>query len=202
MKRIENKIDIFPEKKIQLFEYLKKIKAKMIFEKRNINSIYFENSSNQIYQDSIEGISPRKKIRLRCYGKNDYNNFNNSLLETKLTGPDGREKFIKNIVSIKKILNNGIFDNMYGVCNPRSIVSYTRSYYTAKNFRITFDENIKFYKFDKFLFKKNEFNFQEIIAELKSNDVTKLDELNANFPFQLTRFSKYTESIECLDLDN
>ena len=202
MKRIENKIDIFPEKKIQLFEYLKKIKAKMIFEKRNINSIYFENSSNQIYQDSIEGISPRKKIRLRCYGKNDYNNFNNSLLETKLTGPDGREKFIKNIVSIKKILNNGIFDNMYGVCNPRSIVSYTRSYYTAKNFRITFDENIKFYKFDKFFFKKNEFNFQEIIAELKSNDVTKLDELNANFPFQLTRFSKYTESIECLDLDN
>lgn len=202
MKRIENKIDIFPEKKIQLFEYLKKINTKMIFEKRNINSIYFENSSNQIYQDSIEGISPRKKIRLRCYGKNDYNNFNNSLLETKLTGPDGREKFIKNIVSIKKILNNGIFDNMYGVCNPRSIVSYTRSYYTAKNFRITFDENIKFYKFDKFLFKKNEFNFQEIIAELKSNDVTKLDELNANFPFQLTRFSKYTESIECLDLDN
>ena len=202
MKRIENKIDIFPEKKIQLFEYLKKINAKMIYEKRNINSIYFENSSNQIYQDSIEGISPRKKIRLRCYGKNDYNNFNNSLLETKLTGPDGREKFIKNVVSIKKILNNGIFDNIYGVCNPKSIVSYTRSYYTAKNFRITFDENIKFYKFDKFLFKKNEFNFQEIIAELKSNDVTKLDELNTNFPFQLTRFSKYTESIECLDLDN
>ena len=199
MKWIENKIDIFPEKKIQLFKYLKKLNAKQIFEKRNINSIYFENSINQIYQDSIEGISPRKKIRLRCYGKNNYDNFNNSLLETKLTGPDGREKFIKNIISIKKILNEGIFDNLYGVCNPKSIVSYTRSYYIAENIRVTLDENIKFYTFDKFLFKKNEFNFNKIVAELKSNDVSRLDELNLFFPFKLTRFSKYTESIECLN---
>ena len=40
-----------------------------LFPSRKINSIYFDNMNHQMYYDSVEGIVPRKKIRVRNYGK-------------------------------------------------------------------------------------------------------------------------------------
>ena len=41
-------------------------------------SIYFDNKEFQTHQDSIEGVVPRKKIRLRTYNfiSENVNNFN------------------------------------------------------------------------------------------------------------------------------
>ena len=35
-----------------------------------------------------------------------------------------------------------------GICNPKIIVSYNRSYYSLDNYRITIDKDINFKKFN------------------------------------------------------
>ena len=39
------------------------------YPQRIVESIYFDNLNFQMFQDSIEGSVPRKKIRLRTYNK-------------------------------------------------------------------------------------------------------------------------------------
>ena len=39
------------------------------YPQRIVESIYFDNLNFQMFQDSIEGSVPRKKIRLRSYNK-------------------------------------------------------------------------------------------------------------------------------------
>ena len=56
-----------------------------LYDDRLINSIYFDNDKFEIYNDSVEGISPRKKIRLRFYGdKNQFDKQKEILLEKNL----------------------------------------------------------------------------------------------------------------------
>ena len=46
--------------------------AEKLYDKRIINSIYFDNETLSMYHDSIEGIIPRKKIRMRNYNKDNF----------------------------------------------------------------------------------------------------------------------------------
>ena len=49
---------------------------------RWVNNIYFDNINLDLFNQSIEGISRRTKVRLRWYG--DFHNIENSILELKL----------------------------------------------------------------------------------------------------------------------
>ena len=76
-----------------------------------------------MFHDSLEGLTPRKKIRIRNYPKD----INKQLLfETKISSVEGRFKTNKKIY--KKYFDNikqrGILDNKYGVCKP--ILSVTK----------------------------------------------------------------------------
>ena len=70
MRRIEDKIAINKEKKSPFWIGWNK-RCKNSFEDRQINSIYFENQLS-IYNESIEGLCPRKKIRVRYYGNKEF----------------------------------------------------------------------------------------------------------------------------------
>ena len=79
--RIEKKILI---NNLNFFDFKKKIfslGAKPLFEKRKVQSLYFENFSKKMYDDSIEGLAPRKKIRVRNYPEKPDDIFQ---LETKI----------------------------------------------------------------------------------------------------------------------
>ena len=92
--RIEKKILI---NKLNLFEFKKKIfslGATKLFTSRNVQSLYFENFYKQMYNDSIEGLAPRKKIRVRNYPKDTNSSFQ---LETKISSIEGRHKTTKKI---------------------------------------------------------------------------------------------------------
>ena len=65
--RIEKKYRIDKSNKINFYNWLKEKKFKEIFDKRIVNSIYYDNINLQMYDNSIEGIVPRKKIRIRYY---------------------------------------------------------------------------------------------------------------------------------------
>ena len=65
--RIEEKLYIIRENLIQFKEFLIKKSVKSIHYPREIKSLYFENMNLDLYKDSIEGLVPRKKIRIRNY---------------------------------------------------------------------------------------------------------------------------------------
>ncbi len=199
MQRIEFKIDIHKSKKNIFLDFLKTNKVSKLYDNRMINSIYFDNDNFEIYHDSVEGLSPRKKIRLRYYGdKKQFNKQKELLLEKKYTNFIGRSKTSKKIRDFNSQLNYGILDSKYGICYPRTIVSYLRSYHISKDFRITMDTNINFQSYKSENPIHNFVSIDDIIVEIKTNNTTRVDDLKKTFPFSEIRFSKYCKSIESL----
>ena len=189
--RIEEKLFIKKEQIPEFKNFIKSKFAKKIYEPRIVNSLYFENSKMQMYDDSIEGLAPRKKIRVRNYPKQDKKNHN---LEIKFSSVEGRYKTKKKIEinEYEKIKKNGIFDSQYGVCFPKLYVSYLREYYLIKDVRITVDTDINYQLYQNSLKTNDPNTIIEIKAEIKKN----IDELTENFPIQRIRFSKYCNGIE------
>ena len=62
-----------------------------LFKYKSYN-LYFENSNDEMYKDSIEGILPRKKIRVRNYPESKNLSF---YLEMKISSVEGRYKTSK-----------------------------------------------------------------------------------------------------------
>ena len=184
--RNEEKLHLSNSKLFLFKDYLYKKNVKKIFDKRKINSIYFDNKNFDMYTHSIEGLVPRKKIRLRYYNKD----INELLFETKISSAEGRYKISK------KLINNnflkGITDFDYGMIYPVTIVTYNRSYYSLNKIRITIDENITYQKY------KNQRIYRDdnIVAEIKSSFEYPKDIIEEFFPFTRIRFSKYCNSIE------
>tara|TARA_B100000886_G_C20423516_1_gene492749 strand:- start:2225 stop:2815 length:591 start_codon:yes stop_codon:yes gene_type:complete len=188
--RIEKKLYI---KKENFFDFKKKlfeIGAKQIFKTRKVNSLYFDNLKQDMYQDSIEGLTPRKKIRVRNYPDDDSGFF----LETKISSVEGRFKTNKkisysNFINLKKI---GVFDDKYGICKPIMNVKYDREYFKKEDVRITLDYNILYKLYNSKIMKRDE----EIVAELKTSMSKNLDDLFEMYPYQEIRFSKYCNGIK------
>ena len=189
--RIEEKLYIIRENLIQFKEFLIKKSVKSIHYPREIKSLYFENMNLDLYKDSIEGLVPRKKIRIRNYPDDQDKRF---YLEIKNSAIEGRYKTRKVInekeFDLKKI--NGIYDNQYGVCYPKLYVNYLREYSIIDNVRISIDTNIKYKDFKT----GYEVNDDRIIVELKTSINKNLDELIEDFPMQRIRFSKYCFAAE------
>ncbi|MDB3888597.1 VTC domain-containing protein [Candidatus Pelagibacter sp.] len=181
----------------QLFDFKKWLSKKgynKLHPDRKIKSLYFENLNNQMYIDSEEGISPRKKIRIRNYPEHKDQNF---FLEKKISSPDGRfkeKKIVKNeeIDNLKKF---GYFDETYRSCHPKLFVEYTREYFDAKICRLTIDTNIFYTEFNKSNFIKTD---PYVAVEIKAKIDTNLDLLMSKFPFQRVRFSKYCRGFDFL----
>ena len=67
--RREEKLKISSSKIFHLKKWIIENEGKKIYPARKINSIYFDNLNYSMYNQSIEGVVPRKKIRLRMYDK-------------------------------------------------------------------------------------------------------------------------------------
>ena len=172
-------------------KYLQNKHTKKIFQRRKIESLYFENTNYQMYNDSIEGLTPRKKIRIRNYPEAEDKKM---YLETKISSVEGRFKS-RSIISKNKfndLKNIGILDSQYGICKPCLYVEYDRDYFQLSDVRISIDDNIKYKLFTGGAAKHDESSIVELKTSIKKN----LDELISDFPFQKIRFSKYCNAIE------
>ena len=196
--RIENKYLINNEKNFEFYKFLSDNSAQVLFPRREILSIYFDNNNLTSYHNSIEGVVPRKKIRLRTYPKK--NSFEQKYnLEIKINSAEGRYKTTKKNIDFKKFTRTGYHDMLYGLCNPIIQVSYIREYYQIFNLRLTVDKNIKYknYRSSKFKLLSNSFIF-----EVKSNYLENMNFIENNISFQKTRFSKFCNGIEELNLNS
>lgn len=179
----------------QVFNFKKWLSEKgylKLYPDRKIKSLYFENLNNQMFIDSEEGITPRKKIRIRNYPENNIKEF---FIEKKTSSQEGRFKTTDKIKENK--LAKEIFDLKYGICKPIVTVSYLREYYKVDNFRLTLDRNLKFKKYSKFSYTK-EIKSNKLSLEIKSNFNYPLDKLEEYFYFERIRFSKYCEGIDMI----
>ena len=189
--RIEKKLFILKENFVEFKKELKKKGAKKIFKDREINSLYFDNFKKEMFQDSLEGLTPRKKIRIRNYPKDTNKRL---LFETKISSVEGRFKTNKliNEKYFDAITRKGIFDSKYGICKPILNVNYNREYFKMGDVRITLDSNIFYELYNGRFIKKD----LRIVAELKTSINKNIDELAEIYPFQEIRFSKYCNGIE------
>ena len=189
--RIEEKLFVKRENLIDFKKFLEKKSVKQIYHPRIIKSLYFDNINLDMYADSKEGLTPRKKIRVRNY-PNDL--ARQLLFETKISSVEGRFKTNRLIKEedFKNLKKNGIFDCKYGICKPVLNVNYIREYFKKDDVRITLDSNI-FYRLHNTGFIKKDL---QIIVELKTSINKNLDELFEIYPYQEIRFSKYCNGLE------
>ena len=189
--RIEQKLEVNKHHYLDLLKWIHHKGGRVLYPERIICSRYFDNQNKEIYFDTVEGIVPRKKIRIRNYpNSEDKKNY----LEIKYSSVEGRFK-------TRKIIDNktvdfykraGCFDNKYGVCMPNFYVTYDREYMIIDDVRISIDKNIKYENFKTNYYQKE----KNCIIELKTSADKDSDELVNLFPFQRIRFSKYCFAVE------
>ena len=177
-------------------------KLKKIYPTRIVNSIYFDTNNFDFFQKSEEGLSPRKKIRVRYY--NEFNN--NLLLETKITNNYYRSKFVKKI-SARDFNHKSISKqcNDYSIM-PKLKISYQRDYYQSEIGRITVDNYIMCKQISTYVNSLSNINkaykkildSNQVIVELKTiNNFSKYEAIKF-FEKNDTRMSKYCLSVQKL----
>ena len=187
------------------------------YQSRFISSIYYDTTDFNLYKDSINGISERKKYRARFYNK-DFKEIN---LEEKIKIADLGYKNIYTMNELNHISKIRLFLNkknnldyllipskLFGIYSPVSFVNYFRSYFISYDgkTRITLDEKINY---SKIINNKKDLSLSIKIPdklgviEVKYDEENEMSEktifnLTASLNFQLSRNSKYCNSIESI----
>ena len=111
---------------------------KPIFEERTITSLYFDSINFSLYKRSRSFDVDKYKIRFRTYS-----NSKQIIQEIKYTNSDSKfKRFLKTDFKSFDDINKFNYDNL--TLLPTLFVSYSRSYFTYKDTRVTVDKNISF----------------------------------------------------------
>ena len=193
--RIEQKLEIDKSSYINIIKWLKFKKAEILYPERLVNSRYYDNYNLQMYYDTVEGLLPRKKIRLRTYNTREFelSDFPYNL-EKKLTTEKKRYKSIERNIEFRDNIYDQIYDEDYGLCFKVVDISYVREYFLVNSIRMTIDKNIEY----KDLISNNISKDKSFVIEVKADIHNDLDFIANNFNFSRSRFSKYERSFEYL----
>ena len=183
------------------------------FQKRTVTSIYFDTFNLDFYQESQEGLSPRKKIRIRWYDGEKLA----SKLEIKETLSCSRRKFVRSLCKNEmKYLENArtnrvhsvpiIFPEFSTLLYPILQVSYEREYFIGNDpeQRCTLDSRISFKPLLLSIFMSNASRKtilskdQNNVLELKTPDKSAKSDFWTVFKSQNSRYSKYCCGVEQL----
>ena len=177
-----------------------------VFNERKINNLYYDSINFNSILDNIDGLSNRKKFRVRWYG----DTFKNSFKQFEI-------KFKSEFLNSKKIINIGKYQiknhddfhqtheklleilkkndlPLFFEMRRKSIKlynSYKRKYFLSgdKKIRITIDKELRFYS----PMTKNKFEENNIIVEIKYDKDSKfINELNY---LRLNKYSKYVKGV-------
>ena len=126
---------------------------------RWVNNIYFDNINLDLFNQSIEGISKRSKVRLRWYG--DFHSLKDPVLEIK--SKSGHKNIKSSFVIKDKLIYDKNFSKLYNILiNSKSLSDkfryllrelrpvlanrYFRSYHSSENkkYRVTTDNFLNF----------------------------------------------------------
>lgn len=208
-------IQLSRSKSIEIFLLLNGFRE--VFHERIVNSLYYDDFNFGLYFESQNGLSTRKKIRVRYYDGFP----SKAIIENKIRkGEQNNKKFfeLQNINSnLIPMFNGSGHQNKYIIDVPKSIdniyhpvvlISYKRKYFISRDsqVRATLDKKITFFKSstknNKILIKGKR-NLDHDILELKydSNyypESSELMKIYNEFNLILSRSSKYCKSISKL----
>jgi SPX domain protein involved in polyphosphate accumulation len=175
---------------------------------RYINSLYLDTYQFDYYNDNIAGISQRTKQRIRWYGES-LKHITKPILEIKLkNGELGTKQYVRlpdfkidRFFSYEDYMRQHLWLATNNIV-PTVMIRYTRSYYQSldKRFRVTVDRNLLYYPADQKLnFDITPYQDPAIIIEvkyeMKDGENLNIDFLTQDFPFRLTRNSKYVNAL-------
>jgi SPX domain protein involved in polyphosphate accumulation len=189
-----------------------------IYKVRQVNNIYFDDMHYSAYYSNIEGLSERKKYRIRWYGEL-LGEIKNPVLEAKVKKASLGTKFHFNINTfiMNRRFDPNIFNNIFGQSElaediyselltlaPALVNSYRRKYYLSQNglYRVTIDRDIAYYyvspNTNHVLTKSDH---EGIVVEIKyaHEDDHCVDNLTNQFPFRLGRNSKYVQGVSIIN---
>ena len=185
------------EKKFRLTSYdSDSLKSKLLlqgmeplYEKREVNSLYYDTNLYDMYHDSEEGLLPRRKMRIRWY-----DNIEKANIEVKISSLEGRFK-TSNFIHVKSenTLPSTLNDHHYGMTLPSLRVSYTREYFMFEAMRVTFDSDIKYLNYRRA--QNIPFKDDECVMEIKTGINVPDDYIESLVPFPVARFSKYSRGL-------
>ena len=83
-----------------------------LYQKRAINSCYFDTQNFRMFHESEDGILPRRKIRFRWYNNQFF-----CSKETKISSIEGRYKIMnrENSINTNSIKFHRFFEKDYGI---------------------------------------------------------------------------------------
>ena len=175
------------------------------YPERRINNIYYDDYNFSSVSENLDGLSHRKKYRVRWYGekeantnktleikvKNEFMNYkiNIKLGILKLNDLDNINNFNNDIITSLSENNKYYYHNLLLRKRPTLFNSYKRMYFQNHNddIRITIDSDLYFFS------PVTSLNLKEknIIIEAKFN--RHVDFLNKFKDLSLTRYSKYVK---------
>ena len=212
--RNEKKI-IFLESENFMIKLFKFLKFKEIYQKRKVNSIYFETFDFKDLLSTIDGEKNRSKLRIRWYGE-IFNSYVQPVLENKIKVNNKNFKinhtlnqinFFNDITSekISNLIENTVniderIKLKYKMRKPNVLISYERQYFMYNNIRITLDSKLFMLDFNRkkkiklsTFIKKKKFSIVELkFIDKDFNDVAKI---TSNFKNRVMKFSKYEYSL-------
>lgn len=189
---------------------------KEIYPPRYINNIYLDDPMMGSFHDNVDGLSERRKIRVRWYGEL-FRMVEKPVLEFKLKrGLAGQKaQYPLSPFSLDGNFSEGYFKEVLRQSSlpheaKSRIVSqdavllnrYYRWYFATPDmrFRVTIDSGLSYYHLHKY---RNRFDhkwvdYQNIVVELKYQPEDDLEgcRISSGFPFRMTRSSKYVTGIE------
>ena len=209
MNRYERKFKISFHLIKDITNFLRTLEYTQIYPSRLIRSIYYDSIDFIKFTDSEDGISDRKKLRLRFYD----NNVEKIAVENKIKSADEGWKMTK---LYKKDLNNAHnlkiesnelvipkhFESRYF---PTLLTNYKRNYFSnqSRKIRITIDSQISFEslrkgsklktKLDNFY--KLEFGVLEVKYDIVDDANFIINQLSNEFNLNISRCSKYCYGI-------
>lgn len=162
---------------------------------RVINSIYFDTSDLDDYNDSEEGSVPRRKTRLRWYGKTTIPLVLSSLLEDKSTFANHRDK---STFRISERGHEKIVELVTSI-RPVVLVSYVREYFaTAGGLRFTLDRQIEYTSLNRHFGSTRVQRDYTNVLELKVPLDVDYSYATKEYSDLRTRFSKYCQAVSAL----
>ena len=190
--------------------FLKDNFFKKAYEPRFVNSIYFDNLEYESFSNNLDGVSNRKKTRLRWYDekkiplnleiklKKNMMNTKNIKFQGKFLNINKLEKFLKKKFTL-------FFSKVEQPKLPVLKIRYFRNYFisSCKNYRATIDSNITVSDiYGSFIFGK-EINLNNDVLEFKyesskDQEFRKESFLKKNF-FRLQKNSKYVTGLISLN---
>lgn len=186
-----------------------------IYYPRQINNIYFDTPGFESYYDNVDGAFERLKARIRWYGVT-FGPVAKPVLELKikkglmgykrnfsLKGIEVDNSITRN--KLQDLFSNSIDDHAtlqyLSLMHPSLLNVYTRKYFISSDqrIRLTMDTGMHYYKINDMnnLFLASVKDDAGIVIELKYDLDSEMDanRISAEFPFQMTKNSKYLQGL-------